>query len=73
MQVLSRRYPIKFPGMTEVADAFPQTVVMGKDGLVEAVHVGFAGDEDLKKQLGDELGTLSAGSLLKSDGPDSTR
>ena len=53
-----------------MADAIPQTVVMGKDGLVESVHVGFAGEEGLKKQLGDELDTLCAGRHLKSDDPD---
>lgn len=46
------------------ADAIPQTVIVGKGGLVEAVHVGLV--PDLKKQLSGELETLLGGkSLLK--------
>lgn len=40
----------------------PQTVIIGKDGTVQAVHVGFApGSEN---QLRDELGKLTAGESL---------
>jgi len=46
------------------ANAIPQTVLIGKDGRVEAVHVGFAGAEAMKKILTEELTTLSKGERL---------
>lgn len=44
------------------ADAIPQTVVIGKDGVVQAVHVGLL--PDLKQQLQGELDTLLSGKSL---------
>jgi peroxiredoxin len=40
----------------------PQSVIIGKDGTVQAVHVGFAAD--LKDRLTKELGTLIDGKKL---------
>jgi hypothetical protein len=40
----------------------PQTVLIGKDGTVQAVHVGVA--PDLKKRLRRELDALVAGKGL---------
>ena len=40
-------------------EGIPQTVVIGKDGLVQSVHVGFS--PDLKDLLGRELDDLLAG------------
>jgi thiol-disulfide isomerase/thioredoxin len=45
----------------------PHSVLIGKDGLVQAVHVGFSDEDAFKAQLTEELETLIAGkSLLKS-------
>lgn len=48
------------------ADAIPQTVLIGKTGAVESVHVGFAGAEAMKQRLQDELEVLSIGGLIGS-------
>jgi len=48
------------------ADAIPQTVVIGKTGVIESVHLGFAGEEELTKRLTDELEVLSAGGRIAS-------
>ncbi|MGB7328282.1 MAG: redoxin domain-containing protein [Rubripirellula sp.] len=47
-------------------DAIPQTIVIGKNGLVESVHVGFDGKEDLEKRLTDELEVLAIGGQIAS-------
>ena len=44
------------------ADSIPETVVIGKDGRVQAVHVGFL--PTLKSELTKELDTLLAGESL---------
>ncbi|QDT03550.1 Thiol-disulfide oxidoreductase ResA [Rubripirellula lacrimiformis] len=49
-----------------VVDAIPQTILIGKDGIIEAVHVGFDGDADLETRLTDELEVLSIGGKLGS-------
>lgn len=49
-----------------IADAIPQTVLIGKDGLVESVHLGFAGEEALEKRLTDELEVLTLGGRIAS-------
>lgn len=49
-----------------VVDAIPQTILIGKDGTIEAVHVGFDGDKDLKETLSDELEVLTVGGKLAS-------
>ncbi len=49
-----------------VADAIPQTVLIGKDGIVESVHLGFAGKEALEKRLTDELDVLTIGGRIAS-------
>ncbi len=50
------------------ADAIPQTVVIGKTGIIESVHIGFAGTEALKKRLTEELEVLSVGGKIASAG-----
>jgi thiol-disulfide isomerase/thioredoxin len=46
------------------ADAIPQTIVIGKSGSIESVHVGFLGEEALKQRLTDELEVLSVGGKI---------
>ncbi len=46
------------------AEAIPQTVLIGKDGRVEAVHVGFGDVDGFGKQLADQLETLVKGQRL---------
>lgn len=47
-------------------DAIPQTIVIGKNGVIESVHVGFDGEEPLKKRLTDELEVLIIGGQIGS-------
>ncbi|MFK8111841.1 MAG: redoxin domain-containing protein [Rubripirellula sp.] len=54
------------------ADAIPQTVLIGKTGAVESVHVGFAGEELLKQRLKDELDVLAIGGLIGSASGEAT-
>lgn len=49
-----------------VVDAIPQTILIGKDGTIEAVHVGFDSDDKLKETLADELEVLTIGGKLAS-------
>jgi len=42
----------------------PLTVLVGKDGTVQAVHVGLSVDENIEKRLSGELDTLLAGKKL---------
>ena len=44
------------------AEAIPQTVIIGKDGNVHVVHVGFSGD--LQSELSRELDAIVAGKKL---------
>jgi thiol-disulfide isomerase/thioredoxin len=46
------------------ADAIPQTVIIGKDGVVQVVHVGFSAN--LQSELSHELDALVAGKKLAS-------
>jgi len=46
------------------ATAIPQTVLIGKDGRVEAVHVGIAGPEPFRAKLSEQLKALVAGEKL---------
>ena len=48
-------------------EGIPQTVVIGKDGSVQAVHVGFS--PDLKETLGKQLDDLLAGRKLVTPAP----
>ncbi|TWU40918.1 redoxin domain-containing protein [Novipirellula artificiosorum] len=48
------------------ADAIPQTVVVGKTGIIESVHLGFPGEDELRKRLNDELSVLSIGGRIES-------
>lgn len=48
------------------ADAIPQSIVIGKDGFIESVHVGFLGEEALKQRLTEELEVLSIGGRIGS-------
>ena len=47
-----------------VADAIPQTIVIGRSGSIESVHVGFLGEEALKQRLTDELEVLTVGGRI---------
>ena len=47
-------------------DAIPQTIVIGKSGAIESVHVGFNGAEALKQRLTDELDVLVIGGKIGS-------
>lgn len=49
-----------------VVEAIPQTILVGTDGTIEAIHVGFDGDKDLKETLSDELEVLTVGGKLAS-------
>lgn len=46
------------------AEAIPLTMVIGKSGHVESVHVGFPGPEALQKRLSEELEVLTAGGRI---------
>ncbi len=46
-------------------EGIPQTVIVGKNGTVQAVHVGF--HPNLKKRLKDELDALLAGKQLTAE------
>jgi thiol-disulfide isomerase/thioredoxin len=53
------------------AEYIPQSVIVGKDGIVQAVHVGLL--PDLKERLKKDLDTLLAGkSLVKQEAKGST-
>ena len=49
------------------AEAIPQTVLIGKDGRVEMVHVGYESLESLEQQLDRQLNVLANGGSLLSD------
>jgi len=49
---------------TYAAEAIPQTVLIGKNGRVEAVHVGYSGLEALKQELTQQLTVLADGGQL---------
>ncbi|WP_442508043.1 redoxin domain-containing protein [Novipirellula sp. SH528] len=51
------------------ADAIPQTVVIGKSGVIESVHMGFPGVAELRQRLTDELNVLSVGGHIESAPP----
>jgi thiol-disulfide isomerase/thioredoxin len=53
------------------AEAIPQTVIIGKDGTVERVHVGVS--PNLKSELVGDLDALLAGKKLAADSPVETR
>lgn len=48
------------------AEAIPQTVLIGKDGVIEAVHVGYASLESLEKELSEQLDVLVLGGKLRA-------
>lgn len=48
------------------ADAIPQTILIGKDGIIESAHIGFVGEEALKQRLIDELDVLTIGGRIAS-------
>ena len=48
------------------AEAIPQTVIIGKDGVVQVVHVGFSAN--LQAELSHELDALVAGKKLAAAG-----
>ncbi len=48
------------------AEAIPLTVVIGKDGVVESAHVGFAGEDALRQRLSDELDVLCKGGHVET-------
>ena len=45
--------------------AIPHTLIIGKDGIIKNVHLGFS--PDIKERLGGEIDTLLAGKELKSN------
>lgn len=49
------------------ATAIPQTVLIGKDGRVEGVHVGIAGPEAFRTKLSEQLKALVAGEKLAQE------
>jgi hypothetical protein len=51
---------------TFVAEAIPQTLVIGKDGVVESTHIGFVGEDALRQRLKDELDVLTLGGKIAS-------
>ncbi len=48
------------------ADAIPLTMVIGKSGEIESVHVGFMGADSLRQRLKDELDVLTIGGRIAS-------
>jgi len=53
-------------------DAIPQTVIVGKDGIIQIVHVGYSSLESLEKKLGEQLEVLASdGSLMTGKADDS--
>jgi len=48
------------------AEAIPQTVLIGKDGVIEAIHVGYASLESLEKELSEQLDVLVLGGKLRA-------
>lgn len=68
----SKRFSLRVPldregrvGELYGVQGIPQTVVIGKDGMVQAVHVGFM--PGMKKKLSDELDALLAGKNLAEE------
>jgi thiol-disulfide isomerase/thioredoxin len=51
---------------TFVAEAIPQTLIVGKDGVVESTHIGFVGEDALRQRLKDELDVLTLGGKIAS-------
>ncbi|HBJ34759.1 MAG TPA: thioredoxin [Planctomycetaceae bacterium] len=49
-------------------EAIPQTILIGKDGRIEVVHIGFDGLDKFRQQLTDQLKTLVDGGKL-ADAP----
>ena len=56
-----------------LVDSIPQTVVIGKDGLIESVHMGFADEESLEQRLIDELEVMIVGGRIGSSEAGATR
>jgi thiol-disulfide isomerase/thioredoxin len=50
-----------------LAEAIPQTVIVGKDGRIEIVHVGYLSLESLEKEIGEQLEVLANGGTLLPD------
>ncbi len=50
------------------ANAIPQTVIIGKDGVIEAVNVGYSTLESLQTELAEQLEVLASGGTLLSPG-----
>ena len=48
------------------ADAIPQTILIGKDGVIESAHIGFVGEVALRQRLHDELDVLAVGGKIAS-------
>lgn len=46
------------------ADAIPQTVLIGKEGRVQVVHVGFADEDGVAETLREQIAALIAGTNL---------
>ena len=52
--------------LAELAATRPQTLVIGKDGVVESTHIGFVGKDALRQRLKDELDVLALGGKIAS-------
>ena len=53
------------------ADAIPQTVLIGKTGAIESVHLGLPGLKELEDRLTDELEVLSIGGHIEGEAKES--
>lgn len=53
-------------------EAIPQTVIIGKDGVVQMIHVGYSSLEALEKELGEQLEVLASGGSLITEQADTS-
>lgn len=61
--------PIVLDPESKIADAYqteaiPQTILIGKDGRIEVVHVGFEGLDQFRQQLTEQLKVLVEGGTI---------
>jgi len=61
--------PIALDPESEIAEAYqttaiPQTILIGKDGRIEVVHIGFEGLDTFRQQLTDQLKILVDGGKI---------
>lgn len=63
--------PKRTAGKMYKLNGIPQTVLIGKDGTVQAVHIGFS--SDLKEELSEQLGKLVKGESLIEEGKEKSQ